>query len=180
MIRAIPVEARGRAFIDIHEDDVSTRFLELFETIQIFGWKIWARTWITVSFGVMAGQMVCWVLRYTLMWHLYRNRFFIYKWKLLKATAVLHWDYTLECWQGTEVPVSLLPLSTGEARNGAFPTGDTFQFSLEKNVYKAASQHEPLMLFSKPEVGSWKEVWFPDIATRAEITLPQLRKVLFI
>lgn len=44
MLEAIPVEARGRAFVDFNENDVSTRFLRLFETIQIFGWKIWART----------------------------------------------------------------------------------------------------------------------------------------
>lgn len=126
MLEAIPVEARGRALIDSSENDVSTRFLRLFETIQIFGWKIWARTWITFSFGVMARQMVCWILWYALMWHLCRNRYLIYKLKLLKATAVLPWDYSLDCWQGVEVPLSLLPSSTRGGRNGAFPTRDTY------------------------------------------------------
>lgn len=59
MLEAVPVEAGGRAFIDFNENDVSTRFLRLFETVQIFGWKIRARTRITFSFGVMARQMVC-------------------------------------------------------------------------------------------------------------------------
>lgn len=57
-----------------------------------------ARTWITFSSGVTARQMVSWILWYASLWHLCRKRCFIYKQELLKATEVLLWDYSLECW----------------------------------------------------------------------------------